>query len=290
MGFGEATVQSGNFVAEWEEAAPRWTWGRMSGSAGPLKGSAGLLFSSSGRWPLVWDVYQFDADWEPLWGGFLAIGMGNWKLGWGQGRTGGTFRYLGDLDIGAWKAQGQFAWASWGSVGMFWAEVDGNVNSRVDLFVFTPFRLNGVVKAQAGGTWASWSCPFASWTLGFDAMAAIFRIEEAYVRSIFETLDTDSLQTTTRTTRASLRANPGWAVVGRPRLRWEPRREVRLELSRWIPYAYGWSVSNVEPTGSETPHPSEGDTVEKGRTPWLSELSPWDLWLAGVQLSVRISW
>jgi hypothetical protein len=161
-------------------------------------------------------------------------------------------------------------------------------------FLYDGYTAVGTLEGWAVGTWTSQQWMSGHWAWGLDLGAGLFWSQASpwtrhhdwtditWSTVLFLPVETD-VPRSSQTTWTFV-AEPAWGLVLHPRVSWEPAPWLRLELSRWLPWAGGWSLRQDSSTANN-PSGSPASLSDS-----LAGTDPRNLWLAGTEFRVLASW
>lgn len=266
----------------------RAVWGQLATEWEGWAATGGALALTTPTWDLWVTPFRVELQPELAWTRWLTFGNQPWKAGLIEASASGTLLYLEDVDIGALSGRAGAVFGTWGWGGLFYAQASVKIDSRVDLFVITPFHYQGRGVFHAVGGWVEARAQAGPWE--GSVLAGLAQAWSTSQRFTLVTETLDSLELPATVVRESLawtlELKPAWATLVRPGFRFGDDRHLGIEIARWLPLLGGWSVR-------QEPAPSSGGQGGGSKAPqnlWdqLQALDPWDLWVAGLQVSVML--
>lgn len=282
FGWGEASVLEGNSLIAWESFRQTFVW--ASAEVSSPWGVGGLtalslpnldLSVSKGRYPFdahVSSALALGATWTS---DHLVAGAGFLPLE-GEVNLPGA-ETIGDFRFGV---RGAFVGLPW--LGLWYADLRANLDTRIDFFTFRPLDLKVRWDWRAAGLWGRWQGREGAWSWDLGAGMGLGWAKDGWGTQDQEWIREIILWPPSVTYGRSHReylwiANPAWGAVVRPLVAWTPVQGLQVSLSRWLPLTGGWHFR-------QTPAPAPKTSARSSNPDRLN------LWLAGVQVQVTVSW
>jgi hypothetical protein len=191
-----------------------------------------------------------------------------------------------DLSLGA----AALGWKDWGLLcGYASGEACLTVKSWLSTFADIPWmEWSGSLDALFAAGWGRLSLGAGQWRCSLEGALGLVWSGGSAIR-----LKRGRSSSTTTDTTWTLGAGPSGLAIAHPSIEWRPAGSLQITLGRWLPFAWGWSVT--ETSGLPSTTSTGGGTSTGGSTSTgggsstgttTSSLSAEELLLSGLELRI----
>jgi len=232
-----------------------------------------------------WDGDEFKWEFNPAYAFLTTNRLGPLIFGGGALETSGEL-HLSDLKLGNFQAVAGGVFVGLPCFWLFYGEAEADVAAKLNFLSYSPFQVQGALIARAMGFWSHSEWSLGEIHFGLGAGAGLLWVDDSLtIATAWPTVVfwPPSITINSTQTGYAFAANPAWGFLLHPQVFWEPAREWRVELSRWLPITGGWAIQQ----GSS---PVAGNSSGPSSTNALSSTDALNFWLAGLDLRITYRW